>query len=145
MTKLDLSNFRIFGCLAYVHIDKNLRKKFDKTAWQGFLVGYCFDSHAYLIYTTRNRHILRSQSVTFNEEWLLHRDRSSVCRPSPSRPISGEELSYDDIDGNNSSTHHNATPNGDIPTSGEEQPHVTGRIDHLLRGSNHTCHLKHEA
>jgi hypothetical protein len=45
----DLSNLRIFGCPAFVHIDKNIRKKFDKTAWQGIMVGYCSDSAAYLI------------------------------------------------------------------------------------------------
>ena len=86
-----MSNLRLFGCLAYVHIDKKIINKLDKAAWQGIFVGYCSDYLAYLICNTRTRHILISRSVTFNEEWLTHRDRSSACQSSASRSISGEE------------------------------------------------------
>jgi len=122
----DLSNMRIFSCLAYVHIDQSLRKKFDKTAWQCIMVGYCSNSLAYLVYNTRTRHVLRSRSVTFDEEWLLRRDRLSASPTLSRQPISGEESSCDDNDRNNLARQHTTSANEDIPTPGEEQPLVSG-------------------
>jgi hypothetical protein len=132
--KPDFTNLRILGCPTYVHIDKNNKKKFDKTAWQGIFVCYCSDSLAYLIYNTRTRHVLRSRCVTINKEWLTHRDRSSACQYSARRSISGEELPYYDIGGNNSAPQHNATLGNDIPTSGEEQPIIAGEDQPLGTG-----------
>ena len=68
-TKPDLSHLRVFGCPAYVHIEKPARKKLQPKAWQGVFVGYAFDSPAYLIYNPRTRSVVRSQNVTFHEGW----------------------------------------------------------------------------
>ena len=38
--KLDMSNLRIFGCPAYVHIDPSLRTKLGDKAWKCIFVGY---------------------------------------------------------------------------------------------------------
>ena len=67
--KPDLSHLRVFGCPAYVHIEKSSRKKLEPKAWQGIFVGYAFDSPAYLIYNPRTRSVVRSQNVTFHEGW----------------------------------------------------------------------------
>jgi hypothetical protein len=40
----DLSNLRVFGCPAFVHIDVSRRKKLQDKAWKGTFVGYAFDS-----------------------------------------------------------------------------------------------------
>ena len=122
----DLSNLRIFGCPAFVHIDQNLRKKFDKTAWQGIMVGYCSDSPAYLIYNTRTRHVLRSRSVTFDEEWLTRRDCLPTNLATSCQPISGEKLSCDNNNGNTLTRQHSTLANEDLPMPGENQPLVSG-------------------
>ena len=41
---VDLSRLRVFGCPAYVHIDKSRRRKLDDRAWKGVFVGYATDS-----------------------------------------------------------------------------------------------------
>jgi hypothetical protein len=89
--KPDLSNFRIFGCPAYVHIDSSLRTKLGDKAWKGIFVGYAFDSPAWLIYNPATRHVIRSRNVVFDETW---RDTF----PSPQGPPIPEDDIYDDDD-----------------------------------------------
>ena len=62
-----LSNLRVFGCPAYVHIDASLRKKFRDKAWKGIFVGYAFDSPAWMIYNPVTRHVIRSRNVVFDD------------------------------------------------------------------------------
>ena len=65
----DLSFLRIFGCPAFVHIEKGSRRKLQPKAWKGIFVGYAPDSPAYLIYNPATRSVIRSQNVTFHESW----------------------------------------------------------------------------
>jgi hypothetical protein len=65
----DLTNLRIFGCLAYVHIESSQRPKFSPKAWQGIFVGYAFDSPAWIVYNPVTRRVLRTRIATFNEAW----------------------------------------------------------------------------
>jgi hypothetical protein len=64
-----LSNLRVFGCPAYVHIDVSLRAKFGDKAWKGIFVGYAFDSSAWLVHNPVTRHVIRSRNVIFDEAW----------------------------------------------------------------------------
>jgi hypothetical protein len=57
----NLSNLRVFGCPAYVHIDVSLRAKFGDKAWKGIFVGYAFDSPAWLVYKQPSYKALHSQ------------------------------------------------------------------------------------
>jgi hypothetical protein len=89
--KPDLSNLRIFGCPAYVHIDSSLRTKFGDKAWKGIFVGYAFDSPSWLIYNPATRRVIRSRNVIFDETW-----RDTL--PSPQGPPIPENDIYDDDD-----------------------------------------------
>ena len=42
----DLSHLRVFGCPAFVHVDKSARRKLADKAWEGIFVGYAPDSPA---------------------------------------------------------------------------------------------------
>ena len=72
----DLSNLRVFGCPAYVHIESARRKKLDQKAWQGVFVGYALDSPAWLIYNPATKNVIRSQNVSFHETWLPAQQRT---------------------------------------------------------------------
>jgi hypothetical protein len=41
--RADLSSMRVFGCPAYVHVDKSQRRKLDNCAWKGVFVGYALE------------------------------------------------------------------------------------------------------
>jgi hypothetical protein len=38
--RADLSSMRVYGCPAYVHVDKSQRRELDDRAWMGVFVGY---------------------------------------------------------------------------------------------------------
>ena len=67
----DLTNLRVFGCPAYVHVDKGQRRKLDDKAWKGVFVGYAEDACAWLVYNPRTRRVVLSRDVVFDEASLL--------------------------------------------------------------------------
>jgi hypothetical protein len=44
--RADLSFMRVFGCPAYVHVDRSQRRKLDDRVWKGVFVGYASESPA---------------------------------------------------------------------------------------------------
>ena len=108
----DLSNLRVFGCPAFVHIDSSQRVKFSAKAWQGIFVGYAFDSPAWLVYNPVTHKVIRSRSVTFDESWSpsshVSRTSGEPLPLSPTLPTSSNDsgepilshplVDYDDVD-----------------------------------------------
>ena len=71
-TIVDLSHIRIFGCPAYVHIDKSQQLKPDLAkAWKGIQIGYSEESKAYLIYNPATNKVISTRSVSFDEGWRV--------------------------------------------------------------------------
>jgi transposase InsO family protein len=77
--KPDLSMFRVFGCTAYVHEPKELRKKLDARGIKGMFVGYSRNSKAWRILIERGDaeddddgtlKVVESRDVRFNEQEL---------------------------------------------------------------------------
>jgi hypothetical protein len=62
---------RVFGCPAYVHVDKSQRRKLDDRAWKGVFVGYAYESPAWLVWNPATRRVLRSRNVVFDEASVL--------------------------------------------------------------------------
>jgi hypothetical protein len=48
--RADLSSMRVFGCPAFVHVDKSQPRKLDDRAWKEVSVGYASESPAWLVY-----------------------------------------------------------------------------------------------
>lgn len=62
-------HLRVFGCLAYIHIDKGRRQgKFSDTAERGVFLGYQEGHHNYRIMILSTRQIVYSHDVIFNED-----------------------------------------------------------------------------
>lgn len=64
----DISNLKAFGCRAYAHIPKELRKKLHPKARECVLVGYPQGSKGYRLLEKSSRKIFESRDVTFLEE-----------------------------------------------------------------------------
>ena len=88
--KPDLSRLRVFGCPAYVHVEKESRRKLDPKAWMGILVGYASDSPCWLVYNPVTGNVIRTQNARFDEHW-----RDSLLASS-SLPLG--ESAHDDSD-----------------------------------------------
>jgi transposase InsO family protein len=65
--KPSVSHLRVFGTDAYVHVPKELRKKWEPKSKKGIFMGYSACSKAYRIWDVADRKIIESRDVLFNE------------------------------------------------------------------------------
>lgn len=66
----SVSHLRVFGSNAFMHIDKQFRKKFDPKAKKLIMVGYQGDSANYRLYDPSTRRVSVSRDVVFKKEQL---------------------------------------------------------------------------
>jgi hypothetical protein len=69
---------RVFGCLAYVHVDKSQRQKLDDRAWKGVFVGYASESPSWLVYNPATRQVVSSRNVVIDEAAVLSMGESNA-------------------------------------------------------------------
>jgi hypothetical protein len=69
--RADLSSMRVFGCPAYVHVNKSQRRKLDGCAWKGVFVGYASESPAWWVYNPATRRVMSSRNVVFEKIVVL--------------------------------------------------------------------------
>ena len=65
--KVDVSHFKVFGCIAYVHIPDELRTKLDPKAEKCIFIGYSLEQKGYRCYNPVTREIKVSRDVVFDE------------------------------------------------------------------------------
>lgn len=65
--KPNLRNFKVFGCIAYIHIPKQLRKKLDAKSKQVRFVGYCETSKGYRFLDVEKAQIINNRDAVFEE------------------------------------------------------------------------------
>ena len=75
--KPDLSNLRVFGCVSYVHIPSELRKKLDPKSDKCVFMGYPEDTKGYKLYNLNTKRFLRSRSILFCEDEFHHWDTTN--------------------------------------------------------------------
>ena len=73
--KPKVSHFRIFGSVAYCHVPEEKRKKLDRTAEKGYLVGYNENAKAYRIYILESTKTVVWRDVKFMEERAFRKSR----------------------------------------------------------------------
>jgi hypothetical protein len=65
--KPSLAHTRIFGCNAFIHVPKALRKKLDSKSHQRMFLGYSDESKAYRIWDKDSKRISITRNVLFHE------------------------------------------------------------------------------
>lgn len=98
-SKPDISNLRVFGCLAYSHIPDQLRGKLDDKAESMLHVGYSTRSKGYRLYDIKTKSVVVRRDVVFDEAVCgVTSDESChvpVVRPSPCADNSSSKLIVD--------------------------------------------------
>ncbi|KAH9779134.1 hypothetical protein KPL71_007611 [Citrus sinensis] len=74
--KPSVEHFRIFGCVAYVHIPEAKRKKLDAKSTTCVLLGVSEESKAYRLYDPVAKKIIISKDVVFEENKYWNWDKS---------------------------------------------------------------------
>ncbi|KAK3019023.1 hypothetical protein RJ639_003631 [Escallonia herrerae] len=67
---LNYSFLKVFGCIAYAHIDKEEMKKLDSKSPKCVLIGYGGDEYGYRLWDCKHNKIIRSRDVIFDESQL---------------------------------------------------------------------------
>ena len=65
--KPDVSNLRVFGCVAYAHIPDHQRKKLDEKSRKCIFVGYPSGTKGFKLYDLTKKGFIRSRDVIFEE------------------------------------------------------------------------------
>ena len=65
--KPDVSNLKVFGCVAYVHIPNHQRKKLEEKSRKCMFVGYPDGTKGFKLYDLTKKTFIRSRDVIFEE------------------------------------------------------------------------------
>jgi hypothetical protein len=65
--KLDVSHFRVFGCIAYMHVPDEKRSKLNPKAKKCIFIGYSLEQKGYRCFNPSTRKLQVSRDVMFDE------------------------------------------------------------------------------
>ena len=82
-TKPDLSRFRVFGCTAYVFVQKDKRKKLESHMEKCIFVGYPAEYKAWDFYNPVTRRFITSERAEFDERAFPGLSTPRVNQQSP--------------------------------------------------------------
>jgi len=87
--KPEVDTLRVFGCLAYAHIPKDERQKFDSKARKCKFLGYGSSVKAYRLYDVERSKVFYSRDVIFDET-------STGVEKEPVVSIGGGDVTFDE-------------------------------------------------
>ncbi|CAJ2647424.1 unnamed protein product [Trifolium pratense] len=101
--KPSVSHFKIFGCIAYVHIPDNLRKKLDDKSIICVHLGISEESKAYKLFDPLKKRILVSKDVRFDEKKQWNWENKVTEKSNSSQQVIDCEI---DVETCSTSSHH---------------------------------------
>ena len=72
--KSILESIKVFGCSAFVHVEKSFRGKIDRISQKGIFLGSSENSETYLIGIRNDKGVFKvrkSRNLTFNENEMF--------------------------------------------------------------------------
>ena len=119
----DVSNLRVFGCISYSHIPKELRRKLDPKSEKCVFVGYPDGTKGYKLFNLKSRKFMRSLSIQFCED-EFHDWEEKTNQQQYARVFHGSEPE-DEIElEENESQQNNNEPNDQIPVDVIQNPEI---------------------
>jgi hypothetical protein len=122
-SKPSVHHFRVFGCLAHVHVPDAHRKKLDGKSIKCILLGVSEESKAYKLYDPVEKKIIVSRDVVFEESrsWNWNKRKTVV---KSTEPVSdNEENEHNELEETNEEVDngHEGVNNEVVSDSTEEQ------------------------
>jgi len=113
-SKVDYSQFKVFGCKVFFYVPKCFRNKFENNALPGIFLGYHPLSSAYKILNLETNKIILSRSVEFFEDnpadsKLISRIPNTFSNFIPSSEIRGSGKYFNTNNFNNSNLYNRIT------------------------------------
>jgi hypothetical protein len=94
--KPNIDHLRILGCVAYTHINKQLRTKLDPKSIKCIHVGYGDDCKAYRIWNPKTDKVFYSRDVIFDETQIGFKDADGEDKHLLDVTENVDELPLDD-------------------------------------------------
>lgn len=118
--KPDVSHLKVFGCRAYIHIPKQLRRKLDSKAQRGVFVGYAANNKGYRVLCDGDIVISRDAVFYENEAstGVLHDDAQATQSKIFEPPEERSEPATSTEQGNN----HDGSDDVDSDADGSDDP-----------------------
>ncbi|CAJ2653193.1 unnamed protein product [Trifolium pratense] len=93
--KPSVHHFRVFGCIAFVHVPDSQRTKLDSKSVKCVLLGLSEESKAYKLYDPEKKKIIISRDVVFEENkgWNWNKISDKKQNQSSNDVLSDEEYS----------------------------------------------------
>ncbi|KAI1000225.1 hypothetical protein K3495_g7973 [Podosphaera aphanis] len=131
----EVDHYKVWGCMAYVHIPKEKRGKLDKRCWKGIFAGYSIGmedcerqltktTKIYYIWHQKDKKLYEAQSVEFderifsvNDSPLTSTDQNQLAEVASDGDESSDELINSrpirniDTQHNDATDHNNQEPN----------------------------------
>lgn len=130
----DLSNLRVFGCKALVHVPKEKRKKLDNKSTECIFMGYSYESKAYRLFDVKSNKIVLSRDVVFfeNEKEVTDFNDNNINQTISSVVLPfGETVISLDLENNNANSSGELTANESsiVPSNNETTHDVNETIE----------------
>ena len=77
--KLNLSYFKVWGCIAYFRVPDPKRTKLEPRAIKSVFIGYTVNSKAYRLLDLSSNTMVESRDVEFIENKFINDSQSSLC------------------------------------------------------------------
>ncbi|KAJ4807357.1 polyprotein [Rhynchospora pubera] len=126
--KPDVSNLKVFGCVAYVFVEKHLRSKLDDKATKLIFIGYSDHSKGYRLFNPENGKITVSRNVIFDEGtyWIWNDKKKDRVERTVDVVMSDCEVLEEDEEGGETDREHEEL-NREEPTEAPIKTYVRRR------------------
>jgi transposase InsO family protein len=126
--KPSVNHFRVFGCLAYIHVPDNQRKKLDDRSVRCMLLGISEESKAYKLYDPDKKKIIVSRDVVFDEDKSWNWSKSDQEQLNDVPHIDVDEVSEMEFPQPPTEDAH-VNSEADNSSEGDEQENTTNEED----------------
>lgn len=121
--KPSVAHFRVWGCVAHVHIPEAKRGKLDDKSFPCILLGVSEESKGYRLFDPKTKRVVVSKDVVFEEDkqWDWGENYEEQIRPELDWGDDGE-FSDEEIEGENRGDDGDGdNGDGDVEVNGERQ------------------------
>jgi hypothetical protein len=88
----SVAHLRVFGCVAYAHVPKELRRKLDERSEKCIFLGYNDQSKAYKLYNLVTKKVIINRDVEFKEDEAWDGSIDMTISVGAAVPQEGDEV-----------------------------------------------------
>ena len=92
---MELGHLKVFGCIAYAHVEATKRSKLDSKSQKMTFIGYPQGVKGYLLWNLEAQNAIISRDVIFDEKSILK--RSGISETRKMKVNSGGQSEIDDM------------------------------------------------